>query len=54
MEFKGILIHKNSLAFELFQEWKKEKDPKLQKVARAKFDAHFKAVNDTYDKLTRA
>ena len=52
MEFKGVTLHKNSLAFALFQEWKKQTDPKLQKVARAKFEAHFKAVNETYDKLS--
>lgn len=50
VHYKDSWLMPNSVAYELFREWKKQSDPKLQKVARKKFDDHVRDVNDKYDK----
>ena len=49
--FKNVWLWPGSIALELFKEWKKESDPKSQKVARKKFEDHLKQVEDNYKKL---
>lgn len=42
----------NSYAYMLYNEWKKQTDPKLQKLARAKLDVHVKEVDTKYKQLS--
>lgn len=50
VNFKDCWLMPNSTAYELFKEWKKQTDPKLQQVARKKFEVHMYDVNTKYAK----
>jgi hypothetical protein len=50
IQYKEHWLMKSSDAYELFQEWKVQKDDKLAKVARKKFEDHFKSVLTNYEK----
>ncbi len=49
--YKGIILARGSKALELFQDWKSEKDSKLQKAAKAKLDKHMDEVDLRYKAL---
>lgn len=51
VKYKDCWLMPNSLAYELFREWKKQTDPKQQQAARKKFEVHMYDVNTRYDKL---
>lgn len=50
VHYKDCWLMPNSKAFELFKEWKKQTDPKLQQAARKKFEIHITEVNVNYAK----
>lgn len=51
VQYKDCWLMPNSLAYELFREWKKQTDTKQQQVARKKFEVHMYEVNASYNKL---
>jgi len=52
VKFKDCWLMPNSQAYEFFKEWKKQTDPKLQQVARKKFENHMHDVDVKYKQLT--
>lgn len=50
--YKDSWLMPNSYAYMLYNEWKKQTDPKLQKLARAKLDVHVKEVDTKYKQLS--
>lgn len=51
IKFKDVWLMKNSTAYQLFTDWKAQKDPVLAKTYRKKFDDHMKVVNGNYEKI---
>lgn len=50
--YKDLWLMPGSKALELFREWKKQTDSKLQQVNRKKLDDHLKLVNKTYNETS--
>lgn len=53
IQYKEHWLMKNSTAYELFQNWKEQKDPVLAKANRKKFEDHFKMALTDHDTTTK-
>ena len=49
--YKDSWLAKGSKAYELYQDARYGKDPKVKKEAEKKLKAHLKEVDDSYNKL---